>query len=79
MFIKIYYFFKDVPISNQTRYNVENQERNLAVIGENGTHSGRKTAEYVTIVSNAIKTSFDEHQQGKSFKKFIMLCPVYKN
>lgn len=79
MFIKIYYFFKDVPISNQTRYNVENQERNLAVIGENGTHSGRKTAEYVTIVSNAIKTSFDEHQQGESFKKCIMLCPVFKN
>lgn len=64
-----------MPISNQTREYVENQERNLAVIGENATHS----AEYVTIVSNAIKTSFDEHQQGKSFKKCIMLCPVFKN
>lgn len=79
MSIKIYYFFKDVPISNQTRDTIENQERNLAVIGENATHSGRKTAEYVTTVSNAIKTSFDEHQQGKSFKKCIMLCPVFKN
>lgn len=55
----------NVPISNQTRDNVENQERNLTVIGENGTHSGRKTAEYVTTVSNAIKTSFDEHQQAE--------------
>uniref|UniRef100_K1RNK3 Tripartite motif-containing protein 2 n=1 Tax=Magallana gigas TaxID=29159 RepID=K1RNK3_MAGGI len=54
--------FEDVPKSNQTRGNVEEQERNLAVIGENATHS----AEYVTIVSNAIKTSFDEHQQGNS-------------
>lgn len=53
----------NVPISNQTRDNIENQERNLAVIGENATLSGRKTAEYVTTVSNAIKTSFDEHQQ----------------
>eukprot|EP00105_Crassostrea_gigas_P040212 XP_019924360.1 PREDICTED: uncharacterized protein LOC105331977 isoform X2 [Crassostrea gigas] len=52
----------NVPKSNQTRGNVEEQERNLAVIGENATHS----AEYVTIVSNAIKTSFDEHQQGNS-------------
>lgn len=77
MSIKIYYFFKDVPISNQTRDNVEKQERNLTVIRENATHSGRKTAEYVTTVFNAIKTSFDEHQQGKPFKKCIMLCPVF--
>lgn len=66
-----------MPISNQTRDNVEKQERNLTVIRENATHSGRKTAEYVTTVFNAIKTSFDEHQQGKSFKKCIMLCPVF--
>lgn len=66
-----------MPISNQTRENVEKEERNLTVIGENATHSGRETAEYVTTVSNAIKTSFDEHQQGKSFKKCIMLYPVF--
>lgn len=70
---------KGMPISNQTRFDGEKQNRNLSVIGKNAKHFGRETVEYIITVSIANSTSFDGRQQGKckSFKKRIMLCPVF--